>query len=173
MLLFQGIGDPYNNTDLQNMNGCNFFLIVGTLMGWYFGSILAFQLERDVFLREQANQLYSPYCYFLAKNLIEFPFACLTPLLEMLVMYWGVGYTHFFEMYLVLIVVAQTSVGAGLFISALAPNVTAATSIAPALTMPWILYGGLFANSGLLPAWESWLQYLSPVRYANESLAQS
>ena len=28
--------------NIQNMAGCNFFLIVGTLMNWLFGSIITF-----------------------------------------------------------------------------------------------------------------------------------
>ncbi len=38
-----------------------------------FGTLLSFQLERPVFLREQANQLYSVTPYYLAKSLIDMP----------------------------------------------------------------------------------------------------
>jgi len=62
------------------MSGAIFFIIVGQLMGFYFGSILTFQIERPVFLREQANNLYSPLPYFIAKNAVEVPVAIITPL---------------------------------------------------------------------------------------------
>ena len=53
---------------IGNMAGCNFFLLVSLLLNWLFGSVLTFQLERDVFLREQANKMYTPLVYFIAKN---------------------------------------------------------------------------------------------------------
>ena len=33
---------PTVSKNIQNMAGCNFFLIVGTLMNWLFGSIITF-----------------------------------------------------------------------------------------------------------------------------------
>lgn len=67
--------------------------------------------------------------------------------------------------------VAQTGMGIGLFISALAPNMVTATSIAPAFTMPMVLFGGFIANNNSIPAYLGWLQWISPIRYGNEALA--
>ena len=36
--------------------------------------------------------------------------------------------------------------------------------------MPFILFGGLFANNSALPKWLSWIQYISPIKYCAESL---
>jgi ABC-type multidrug transport system permease subunit len=88
-------------------------------------------------------------------------------------MYWGLDYVHFFLVYLTLVLIAQTAIGIGLFISSIAPNVTTATSIAPIFTMPMILFGGTFANTSTMPKWLSWIQWISPIRYANEALAHS
>ena len=63
------------------MSGAIFFLITGQILGYYFGAMLIFQLERPVFLREQANNLYSPLPYFLTKNMIEIPPALITPMI--------------------------------------------------------------------------------------------
>ena len=62
------------------MAGCNFFLLVTTFVNWLFGSLLTFQLEREVFLREQANKMYSPSAYFLSKNLVELPGTLVAPM---------------------------------------------------------------------------------------------
>ncbi len=88
-------------------------------------------------------------------------------------MYWGLDYSHFFEVFLVMLLLAQTAIGIGLLISSFAPNVTTATTIAPIFTMPMILFGGTFANTASMPKWLSWLQWVSPIRYANEALAHS
>ena len=130
-------------------------------------------MERDVFLREQYNKMYNPVAYFIAKNMIEIPAVALAPLLQLLVIYWGVGYIHFGRVYLVMFLTANTSLGIGLLISAMSPNMPTATTIAPAFTMPFILFGGLFANTDSMPKWLSWLQWISPVRYANEALAHA
>ena len=151
----------------------NFFLIVGTLMNWLFGSIITFQMERDVFLREQYNNMYNPVAYFIAKNMVEVPAIIIAPMLQLLVIYWGAGYIHFLRVYLVMFLTANTSLGVGLLVSAMSPSLTAATSIAPAFTMPFILFGGLFANTDSMPKWLSWMQWISPVRYANEALGHT
>ena len=172
-MLYWQIGHDYSLQGVQNVAGANFFTLVGQFMNWLFGSVLTFQLERDVFLREQANNLYSPGAYFLAKNMIETPVALLTPMVQLLVMYWGLDYVNFFQVYLVMAILCQCAMGIGLTISSIAPNVTTATTIAPAFTMPAILFGGLFANTDTMPKWLSWLQWISPIRYTNEMMAHS
>ena len=52
---------------------------------------------------------------------------------------------------------SNTSFGMGLFISSAANDLTSATTVAPVLTMPMILFGGLFANVGAMPAAIRWL----------------
>ena len=69
--------------------------------------------------------------------------------------------------------VALAAMSVGLLISAAAPNFQTATAIAPAVAMPIVLFGGLFVNTDSLPAWLSWIQYISPVRYGNEALAHT
>ena len=140
---------------------------------WLFGTIITFQLERDVFLREQANKLYYPSAYWVSKNMVEAPVALFAPLLTLLVVYWLVYYSHFFMMYLAMMLVAQTSQGMGLFISTMAPNMPTATALAPLYNIPVLLFGGLFVNTDTLPEWLAWIQWVSPVRFANEAISHS
>ena len=91
-MLYWQIGGDYTRTGITNVGGCNFFILVGLFMNWLFGSVLTFQLERDVFLREQANKLYSPCPYFISKNMVETPGAIIAPLLQLLLIYWAIGY---------------------------------------------------------------------------------
>ena len=92
-------------------------------MTWNIGSLLTFQLEREVFLREQANSLYSPYAYFLAKNAVEVPISIIAPLLQLIIIYWGVGYMNFFQIFIVMLLLCQTGMGVGLLISSMSENV--------------------------------------------------
>ena len=39
--------------------------------------------------------------------------------------------------------------------------------------MPLILFGGTMVNTETIPAWLSWIQWISPIRYGNEALAHT
>ena len=41
------------------------------------------------------------------------------------------------------------------------------------MIMPVILFGGLFANNNSIGDWISWIQYISPIKYAAEALMQN
>ena len=49
-------------------------------------------LERALFLREQANNMYSVFTYWLGKSLVEIPFQITMPALFGVLIYWGVGF---------------------------------------------------------------------------------
>ena len=57
-----------------------------------FSNVLVFQLERALFLREHANQMYSLPAYYLTKMLIEIPILLLQPLIMQIIVYWAIGY---------------------------------------------------------------------------------
>ena len=175
MACYWNVGDPNSVTDYINMSGLIFAWSVQTLISWVFGSILTFQMERPVFLREQANQLYGSVPYYFAKIMIEVPISLLLPLLMQLIIYWSNGFKHsaedFGKIYLVLVLLSQNAIGMGLIISSAANNLTVATSIAPLITMPNVLFGGMLANSAALPSYISWAQWLSVIRFANEAIS--
>ena len=106
-------------------------------------------------MREQASKLYKPIAYFTAKNRLETLAGLITPMIQMLIVYWGVGYDEaagadagtFFLIYLVLALVALSAMAIGMLISALAPNVQTAVALAPALTLPIMLFGGFIVNT--------------------------
>ena len=70
IFLFNNTGG-YNKVELTNMTGGLFFNLVFIMCQNYFGTILTFQLERAVFVREQANKLYGVLPYFFAKNMMD------------------------------------------------------------------------------------------------------
>lgn len=55
------------------------------------GTILTFQQELPVLTREHTNGLYSFSAYYTAKIAIEIPVLALTPLLNALIVYFGIG----------------------------------------------------------------------------------
>lgn len=83
---------PPTQVELTNTLGACFFMAVTNLMNNYFGTVLVFQTERPVFLREQANKMYGVTPYYLSKMLTEMPVLFLCPLILELVVYWGIWF---------------------------------------------------------------------------------
>jgi len=161
------------------MTGLCFTILVGTMFGTMFGAILTFQLERSVFLREQAAKLYSPYAYFLSKQWLDTLVQLIVPLVTVLVTYWAIGFNKatgadfvtFLEVYIVQMLMGQVAIGVGLFLSAISSSEQAASAVSNVVTLPFMLFSGTFANTGTMFSWLAWLQWLSPLRYANEGFA--
>jgi ABC-type multidrug transport system permease subunit len=53
----------------------------------------------------------------------------------------------------------------GFFTGALFQDVKKATSMAPALLLPLMMFSGMYNKLSSIPVWISWLQYISPFRY--------
>lgn len=49
-------------------------------------------------------------------------------------------------------------------------DVKVAAGVVPMFIMPLILFSGFFKNSSNFMSWISWLQYVSPVKYAFEAV---
>jgi ABC-type multidrug transport system permease subunit len=78
-------------------------------MGNMMGTIITFQPERPVFLREQANNMYSVGTYYLAKTIVETPVLLISPMVFCVIVYFGVGLTvtgfQFGYFYLILVLI--------------------------------------------------------------------
>jgi hypothetical protein len=141
VMIFWQVGKSYTEVDLFNMAGAVFFLCTILFMGNLFNIILIFQNERPVFLREQANQMYSIRAYYLAKQFLELPPSILVPTGYLLMCYWTVGFStennpeEFFQILLVGILLINVAIGYGYFISAAFKSFQAATNVAPLFLM--------------------------------------
>jgi len=172
VILYWHVGGT-SPTDLQNFACSVFFWQVSLFTANMFNTILIFQTERANFLRENANQMYSVTSYFLSKQLMVFASSVYLPLVQLMLIYWTLGYRvdnwipEFFQIWLLEFLLVQCGIGFGFFISALVPKYESATAAAPLLTMPAVLFGGMFLNSNSYPVWIGWMKYLSPIYFAN------
>ena len=118
--------------------------------------------------------MYGLWPYFLTKNLVDQPLLFLAPLLQLLVQYWGVGYYPSFlcfgQMYLTLMLIAQCAAGLGFMVSTSVEDMATASAISNLITLPAILFGGLFVNDSSVFGFLKWIQWISPIRYAFECL---
>ena len=89
--------------------------------------------------------------------MIDTPGATLTPILLLFFTYWFIDLREFGKLYLVLVLIAQTSVGIGLMISALATDITMAAILTAAFANTLFLFAGLYVNMKTAPKWLSWI----------------
>ena len=114
----------------------NFFVFFSTT----YPTVGVFQIERPIFLREQANMMYGILPYYLTKLMIDIPLLIVTPLIIMAITYYPVGFYRnvdaFLYFYLSMELLVQCGASLGLAISAMSDSLAAATTIAPAIMMP-------------------------------------
>jgi len=97
--------------------GALYFSIMNQNMLALFGTIIIFEQERHVFLRELGDKTYSTLPYFISKSLIEIPYSFIFPILTSSLIYFAVGFEAeflrflFFAFTLCVLVVCSASLG--------------------------------------------------------------
>ena len=169
----------FYNTDqteagLQNIKGSLFFITMNIAFNAIQNVILIFPDERPVFLREVNNNMYKTGPYFWAKIVSELPFSLMTPVVFGSIVYYAIGYTSYFENFimflLTLILIYNASSGYSLIISAGFSDKQLAVTLTPVLIIPFMLFAGFFVSSDKIPPYLKEFEYLSIFKYGYESL---
>lgn len=125
-------------------------------------------------MRETRSRLYRCDTYFLGKTIAELPLFLVVPFLFISIAYPMIGLRpgilHFLSALALVTLVANVSTSFGYLISCASTSTSMALSVGPPVTIPFLLFGGFFLNSGSVPAYFKWLSYFSWFRYANEGL---
>ncbi|TNV86565.1 hypothetical protein FGO68_gene1560 [Halteria grandinella] len=171
-------GHESNEFSIQmSLIGSCFFICVDIAMENIMNTVLAFQSERSVFLREQANHMYGVTSYYFARIMIDAPIQTILPLIFSMIIYFKIGLTisvyQFFHFYLALLLLATSCSGVGYCLSTMVTQEEAVVPLSTLIMMPAIQFGGFLVNSGSIPGWLGWLEYLSPIRYALENIARN
>ena len=128
------------------------------MMGLY-GTLLTFEMEREVFLREYGDKSYGILPYFISKTVIEIPFMFLFPIIFSAMVYFAIGFSGGFTNWLffsfTLCILVSCASSYGMFFSAAFKHV--ADALAPICMMPIMLFGGFFANAGTYPGYITWI----------------
>jgi ABC-type multidrug transport system permease subunit len=121
--------------------------------------------------------MYGILPYYLSKIFIDLPILIVTVIVFVIIIYFGIGLVNnawsFFKFLFTVILVGFLSQLYGLTLSVFFNQPEAAVGIAPIFMLPLMILGGFMTNSGTVPAWFGWLQYISPVRYGFEALQQN
>jgi ABC-type multidrug transport system permease subunit len=148
-------------SSIQNTVGAMFMVVFMQFMSNMFSNLLTFQLERPVFLREYANQMYSITPYYLTKMAVEIPILFIAPMIMQLLTFWAIGFKNtqnaFWMMYFTAAMCCQSASALGFMVSALANGIVEATMMGPIFIMPISLFGGLLVNLQSVFVWLRWI----------------
>ncbi|XP_064613725.1 protein white-like [Liolophura sinensis] len=162
----------YNQEAIQNLNGALFLIITNMSFSNMFAVINSFPMELPIFMREHGSRLYRVDVYFISKTIAELPNFIVFPAVFCAVIYWMIGFyeavEQFFIFMAIMIFVANIAVSVGYVISCMTGSLNIALAIAPPLLIPLMLFGGFYVNTGTVPVYFVWLEYLSWFKYSNE-----
>jgi len=145
-------------------------------------TVIVFQSEKPVFVRERAGNMYDIWVYATTKMIAEIPIMLFVPLMLLIFVYPAIGFQdsfkEFMSFYLILALMVQAATAMGYFLSSVFNSETAAVAFAPIMNLPLSLLGGYMINlksiKGDYPqVILEWLQWISPVRYCFNGLMRA
>ncbi|KAJ2726258.1 hypothetical protein GGI07_000735 [Coemansia sp. Benny D115] len=169
-LIFLNTQDRSESVQRQNYSGALFFCCAAQFLIAILSVVNVFTSERDVFLREWQNMYYRQPAYFIAKNIIELPIQIVVPVIFSCICYWLLGLRHdvgkFFIYMATMIAMNICGFSFGLLLGASFADLTTVNTAIPGLFLPFLLFGGLFVNTGNSTVWLRWIQWVSPLKYS-------
>uniref|UniRef100_A0A7N0SVM9 ABC transporter domain-containing protein n=1 Tax=Kalanchoe fedtschenkoi TaxID=63787 RepID=A0A7N0SVM9_KALFE len=130
--------------------------------------------ERPILIREASSGLYHLSSYLLANTLVFMPYLLAVALIYSVSVYFLVGlcgswqaFAYFVLVIWVIVLMANSFV---LFLSALAPNYIAGTSLVTILLAGFFLFSGYFISKDSLPKFWLFMHYLSMYKYALDAM---
>ena len=118
--------------------------------------------------------MYGVLPYYISKVLTDIPFLIATQVIFSIVVYWGIGTVKnvwaFLRFTFTVFMLGFAAIAFGHIISAMFNHPESALMFSPLVLIPLSILGGFMANTGTIPEWFGWLQWVSPIRYGFEAL---
>jgi len=168
-LIFPGAAK--DNDPSKNFNV--FGALVGLCIAGFFGAaqplLLSFPLERPVFLREYSSNMYSCIAYFVSKTIVEVVVTFVQVSVLFAITFWVMGFTTgfvgFLESIFAVWLMAIAAGSMALWVGCIVSTPSSAVQLAPAISVPQILFSGLFVQTKDLPIYLQWVQYICALKY--------
>ncbi|XP_039123515.1 ABC transporter G family member 4-like, partial [Dioscorea cayenensis subsp. rotundata] len=133
--------------------------------------------ERPILLREASSGLYRLSSHLFATTMVFIPYLLCISLLYSASVYFLVGLCFTWEAFscfvLIVWVVVLTANSFVLFVSSLAPDYIAGTSLVMVSLAGFFLFSGYFISMGSMPSYWLFAHYLSPYKYALDALLEN
>ena len=135
-----------SDSSAQSLAGAIYFTTVLQMFLNFLPTVIVFQGEKPIFVRERDSGLYHIWVYATTKMLAEMPIMVFVPLLLNLLLYFVVEYddklTVFMKFYLILALMVQAASALGYFLSSVFNHETTAVAFSPIINLPLNLLGG-------------------------------
>jgi hypothetical protein len=166
-----------DQTGIQTRVGSLFFITTNLVFSTVQPILLIWPLERLIVQRERASHAYRTSAAFVAKSISVLPLRLLASTIMSSLLYLLLGYQLNFVKYMIFLAIVLAFsfcvLSLGLFLGSAAPSVKLAQIVAPMLLITFLLYGGNIGPSTSIPVALSWIQYISPIKYAYMALFQN
>ena len=163
-LVFLRIGGN-SQKSIQDREGAILFLLVNLGFTGIQVVVATFAPMRAVFFKEYLSKQYGVSHFYWSMLTIRLPLQAFNPLLFLAITYWMIGFqssfAHFLYFLGVITLVVLTMNAAGFAIAGGAKDIPTALRLVPMTILPLILLGGFFLNSGSVPVYLIWVEYVS------------
>ncbi|CAN1751398.1 ABC transporter G family member 8 [Linum perenne] len=130
--------------------------------------------ERPIILREASEGLYRISSYLLANTLVFLPYFLVVSIIYSVSLYFLVGlcatwqaFAYFLIVVWIILLMANSFV---LFLSSVAPNYIAGTTLVTVILAGFFLFSGYFISEASMPKYWLFMHYLSMYKYALDAL---
>jgi len=150
-----GVGE-----DITTHYGALVQIFIGAMFGSAQPMILAFPLERPIFLREYATNTYSGSAYFVSKMAVELPLSLVSAVIALLITYWLIAFQgSLIVLILCYWVLGLVSSASALLLGSLAQSTEVAMQVTPLVFVPQLLFAGFFIKINQIPLFLRWAQW--------------
>lgn len=133
-----------------SMVGSMYFVTFMQMLLNFLPTVIIFQGEKPIFVRERAGNMYDIWVYATTKMFAEIPIMLFNPLLLLVLIYFAIGFCNYISefamFYLILALMTQAATAMGYFLSSAFNSETAAVAFVPIINMPLSLLGGYMIN---------------------------
>ena len=159
-----------DQASVQSVMGCLTIVFMDSFFTAGIGVVQSVPFTFPTVFREHRNKQYSITAYFTAKQVVDLPFELIFTILFSIGTYllFGFSFDPFsrFIKYIIYIILATLSAnGLGYFCAALGYDPVTAFLVWTFLIIPFSLFSGFFINLAVVPAWFTWIEYVSPFAY--------
>eukprot|EP00594_Rhizosolenia_setigera_P002758 CAMPEP_0178954702 /NCGR_PEP_ID=MMETSP0789-20121207/9152_1 /TAXON_ID=3005 /ORGANISM="Rhizosolenia setigera, Strain CCMP 1694" /LENGTH=505 /DNA_ID=CAMNT_0020636163 /DNA_START=373 /DNA_END=1887 /DNA_ORIENTATION=+ len=154
--IFFEVGEAPSDTmqNLQSHNGSLLMVLINAMFGTAQPTLIAFPINRPIFLREYSTNHYSVSAYFLCQFTMEAFMTAVQIFLQCVVTYFLIKFQmDFYLYYLVNFSLAMTSTAFAVLLGCAVEDPKTGFELMPLLFVPQILFAGFFVVSDLIPVW--------------------
>lgn len=167
-LLFFQLGGKDTLKSAMDVTGLLFFLELFPAFAAMFAALFVFPTDMRMLVKERQSGMYRLSAFYVSRTLSDLPMDCLIPSGFVLILYFMGGLrlsaAAFFSSWLTVLTTLLTAQSVGLVLGAAVTDVKIAQTAATLIMLTMMLSGGFFVS--YVPAWISWIKYLSFLSYA-------